>query len=65
MQVHKMAARLFFLCLVAATSGQASFAKLSRQTANTSQTGYDFVDPLIGTRNGGELSTIKLSNTIH
>ncbi|XXH03627.1 snoRNA-binding protein [Hypoxylon texense] len=50
-----MAARLLLLCLVTATSGQASFAKVSRQTANNSQSGYNFVDPLIGTRNGGHV----------
>lgn len=58
-----MAARSFLLCLVAATSSQASFARLSRQ-ANNSQSGYDFVDPLIGTRNGGKLSVTDLFYTV-
>ncbi|KAI5860159.1 glycoside hydrolase family 92 protein [Durotheca rogersii] len=56
MQMHKMAStRSLLLCLVAAISWPSSHASSSRRQDDSSPTGYDFVDPLIGTRDGGHV----------
>ncbi|KAL7623300.1 hypothetical protein AAE478_006981 [Parahypoxylon ruwenzoriense] len=47
-----MATRSLLLYLIVAASCQSSHAKSLRRD-EASPTGYDFVDPLIGTRNGG------------
>lgn len=52
-----MVARSFLVSFTTAATCYASQVKLPRQNTNTTLGGYDFVDPLIGTRNGGQSPT--------
>ncbi|KAI0868499.1 hypothetical protein GGS24DRAFT_482237 [Hypoxylon argillaceum] len=50
-----MGFRLLLICATVATSLQPSLAALNTRLDTAATNGYDFVDPLIGSRNGGHV----------